>query len=98
MSKYSQEEPTRLLTTEERSKIKQSCFNTHLTSAAQNESVHLDFCWLFQMVSSGMLEKVIFYLSLHSFQSHMERSQELLELTQSLLSGSLMSVIAILTF
>lgn len=45
-----------------------------------------------------MLEKVIFYLGLHLFHLHTERSQELLELTYPLLSGQWMSVISIWQF
>lgn len=104
-SKSSQAQPTPLLASGKWNKIKQNCLNTP-ASAAQSESVHLDFCWIFQMVNSGMLEKVIFYLSFFFIFympalisiSWKERSQELLELTQSPLSGPLMSVISIRKF
>lgn len=65
-SKSSQAQPTPLLASGKWNKIKQNCLNTP-ASAAQSESVHLDFCWIFQMVNSGMLEKVIFYLSFFLF-------------------------------
>lgn len=102
-SKSSQAQPTLLLARGKWNKIKQNCLNTP-ASAAQSDSVHLDFCWIFQMVNSGMLEKVIFYLRFFFYMpalisiSWKERSQELLELTQSPLSGPLMSVISIRKF